>query len=109
MLYEVITPLSDKYGRRPILLIGLVLYIASSVTCAISGDIWHLIISRVLQALGGSAAFTVATAIVKDVYTGKKQESVLAVVQSMIFIAPAVAPVLGAFMLPYTSWRGIFS
>jgi len=101
-------PLSDKYGRRPILLIGLVLYIASSATCAISGDIWHLIISRVLQALGGSAAFTVATAIVKDVYTGKKQESVLAVVQSMIFIAPAVAPVLGAFMLPYTSWRGIF-
>lgn len=101
-------PLSDKYGRRPVLLAGLVLYIAASAACALSGNIWILIVARVLQAIGGSAAFAVATAIVKDVYTGKRQESVLALVQAMVVIAPAVAPVLGAFMLPYTSWRGIF-
>ncbi|MFA5331696.1 MAG: Bcr/CflA family efflux MFS transporter [Methanoregula sp.] len=101
-------PLSDKYGRRPVLITGLVLYIAASAACAISWDIWHLIFFRILQAVGGSAASAVATAMVKDVYEGRKRESVLAVVQSMVVISPAVAPVLGAFMLPYTSWRGLF-
>lgn len=101
-------PLSDKYGRRPILLVGLALYIAASVACAISWDIWQLIFFRVLQAIGGSAACAVATAMVKDVYGGRKRESVLALVQSTVVISPAVAPVLGAFMLPFTSWRGLF-
>lgn len=101
-------PLSDKYGRRPILLAGLALYIAASAGCALSWSIWHLSAFRVLQAIGGSAASAVATAMVKDVYDGKKQESVLSIVQSMVVISPAIAPVLGAFMLPYTSWRGLF-
>ena len=101
-------PLSDKYGRRPVLVAGLVIYIAASLACAASWDIWHLIFFRVLEAVGGSAASAVATAMVKDLYEGRKQESVLAVVQSMVVISPAVAPVLGAFMLPYTSWRGLF-
>ncbi len=101
-------PLSDRYGRRPILLTGLALYIAASVGCALSWDVWHLILFRIFQAIGGSAAAAVATAMVKDVYDGRRRESVLAVVQSMVVISPAVAPVLGAFMLPYTSWRGLF-
>jgi DHA1 family bicyclomycin/chloramphenicol resistance-like MFS transporter len=101
-------PLSDRYGRRPVLLAGLALYIAASAGCAVSWDIWHLIAFRILQAVGGSAASAVATAMVKDAYDGRKQESVLAIVQSMVVISPAAAPVLGAFMLPYTSWRGLF-
>lgn len=101
-------PLSDKYGRRPVLLTGLALYIAASAACAVSWDIWHLIFFRILQAVGGSAASAVATAMVKDVYDGRKRESVLAIVQSMVVISPAVAPVLGAFMLPFTTWRGLF-
>ncbi|MEN6611591.1 MAG: multidrug effflux MFS transporter [Methanoregulaceae archaeon] len=101
-------PLSDKYGRRPVLLLGLALYIAASVACAVSWDMYQLIFFRILQAIGGSAASAVATAMVKDMYDGRKRESVLALVQSMVVISPAVAPVLGAFMLPYTSWRGLF-
>ncbi|ABN57627.1 MULTISPECIES: Bcr/CflA family efflux MFS transporter [Methanoculleus] len=101
-------PLSDRYGRRPVLLVGLALYIAASAGCAVSWEIWHLIAFRILQAVGGSAASAVAMAMVKDVYDGRKRESVLALVQSMVVISPAVAPVLGAFMLPYTSWRGLF-
>ncbi len=101
-------PLSDRYGRRPVLLVGLALYIAASAGCALSWEIWHLIAFRILQAVGGSAASAVATAMVKDVYEGRKRESVLALVQSMVVISPAAAPVLGAFMLPYTSWRGLF-
>jgi len=67
-----------------------------------------LILSRIFQALGGSAAGVVATAIVKDVYSGKKRGSVLAIVQSMVLISPAIAPVIGALMLKFISWRGVF-
>ena len=101
-------PLSDKYGRKPVLLIGLSLYSAASLACAGSWDIYHLIVFRVLQAIGGSAAFAVATAMIKDVYDTKNRESILAMVQSMVLISPAVAPSLGALLLKFVSWRGIF-
>lgn len=100
--------LSDKYGRRPVLLIGLAIYLIAGILCALSRDIYFLIFFRILQALGASAASAVATAMVKDVYAGRKRESILAMVQSMVIISPAVAPVLGAFLLGITSWRGIF-
>ncbi len=101
-------PLSDKYGRRPVLLTGLSLYILASIGCALSWSIHVLIMFRVLQAIGGSAASAVATAMIKDVYEGRRRESVLAMVQSMVVISPAVAPVIGAALLPMTSWRGLF-
>lgn len=101
-------PFSDKYGRKPILLIGLIMYVIASVLCAASLSVYLLILFRALQAFGGSAASVVATAIVKDVYSGKKRESVLALVQSMVVISPACAPVLGAVLLRVTSWRGVF-
>ncbi|HWQ18846.1 MAG TPA: MFS transporter, partial [Methanotrichaceae archaeon] len=71
-------------------------------------DIYQLIGARVMQAAGGSAALAVATAMVKDVYSSRNRESILAVVQSMVLISPMVAPVLGAFLLSFTSWRGVF-
>jgi len=101
-------PLSDKYGRRPILLIGLSIYSLAGFLCAGSQDIYHLILFRILQAIGGSGAFAVATAMIKDVYDSKNREAILALVQSMVLISPMVAPVLGAFLLRFTSWRGIF-
>ncbi len=101
-------PLSDKYGRKPVLVAGLAMYVISSVLCACVTDVYQLIIFRILEAIGGSAASAVATAIVKDVYRSRDRESVLAVVQTMVMISPALAPVLGAFMLSFTSWRGIF-
>jgi DHA1 family bicyclomycin/chloramphenicol resistance-like MFS transporter len=101
-------PLSDHYGRKPILVSGLGLYVIASALCAFMGSVEGLIICRIFQAIGGSAAGAVATAIVKDVYSGKKRESVLAIVQSMVLISPALAPVLGAFLLKVMSWRGVF-
>lgn len=101
-------PLSDKYGRKPALLAGMIIYTAASLLCASAGDVYQLIIYRVFQAFGGSSATAVSTAIVKDVYGGRKREFILALVQSMVVIAPAVAPVLGAAMLLFTTWRGVF-
>ena len=101
-------PQSDKYGRRPILLIALSIYSLAGFLCAGSVDIYHLIFFRVLQAVGGSGAFAVATAMIKDVYDRKNREVILALVQSMVLISPMVAPVLGALLLRVTSWRGVF-
>lgn len=101
-------PLSDKYGRKSILLTGLSIYIAASILCSFSNTVWQLLIFRIFQAIASGAATSVSTAIVKDVYSGRKRESVLAIVQSMAMIVPIVAPILGAFILSLTTWRGIF-
>jgi MFS transporter, DHA1 family, multidrug resistance protein len=96
-------PLSDKYGRRPILIIGLTGYAIASLLCAASLNVYHLMLFRVLQAVGGGAASAVAMAIVKNMCEGKKRESILALVQSMVMISLAVAPVVGALLLKFTS------
>jgi len=101
-------PLSDKYGRRPILLVGLTCYTIAGVLCALSPNVFLLMFFRVLQAVGAGAATAVATAIVKDVYRERRRESILALVQSMTVISPAVAPIIGALILNLTSWRGTF-
>ncbi|SMF19759.1 multidrug effflux MFS transporter [Desulfovibrio gilichinskyi] len=101
-------PVSEKFGRKPVLLTGLVLYIIGSVGCALSTNVTMLILSRVLQAFGGGAAEAVATAMVKDMFTGRKRESVLALVISMVVVAPVVAPIFGAFIMKFMSWRVIF-
>lgn len=101
-------PLSDKYGRKPILIIGMIIYTVASFLCALSGNVYQLIAFRVLQAIGSGSAVGVSTALVKDVYQGKKRVSVLALVQSMAMTSPIVAPVIGAFILQFTSWRGVF-
>lgn len=101
-------PLSDKYGRKPILIIGLILYTVGSVLCALSTNVYQLIGFRVLQAVASGAVTSVGSAVVKDVYEGRKREAVLALVFSMMMIAPIIAPLIGAFVLGVTSWRGIF-
>jgi DHA1 family bicyclomycin/chloramphenicol resistance-like MFS transporter len=101
-------PLSDRYGRRPVLLIGLTCYMVAGALCAVATDIFQLIGFRVLQAIGAGSAVALATAIIKDVWTGRKRETTIALVQSMVVISPAVAPVIGALLLRVTSWRGVF-
>ncbi|MDW5563776.1 MAG: multidrug effflux MFS transporter [Methanomassiliicoccus sp.] len=101
-------PLSDKYGRRPVLMAGLTVYILASLMCALSGSILALIVFRTFQAIGGGGVTAVATATIKDVFDGRKRLVVLAIVQSMVLIAPAVAPVIGALLLQFTTWQGIF-
>jgi DHA1 family bicyclomycin/chloramphenicol resistance-like MFS transporter len=101
-------PLSDKYGRKRILLIGLVIYTIASALCASSENVYQLIAFRIIQAIASGAATAVAQAVVKDSYSGRKRISVLAIVTSMAMISPIVAPVVGALILRFTSWRGVF-
>lgn len=101
-------PLSEKFGRKPILLAGLGTYITASILCGFSLSIEQLIGSRILHAFGGSAVTVVATALVKDLYDGREREKAMATVMSMVIIAPMIAPVLGAFLLKIASWRATF-
>ncbi|MDR2609860.1 MAG: multidrug effflux MFS transporter [Clostridiales Family XIII bacterium] len=101
-------PLSDKFGRRPILIIGTTCYFVASMFCMAAWSIWTLIVARVLQAAGGAAATSMGIAIVKDAYAGRLREKTLAIINSMVIICPTVAPILGAFLMNFTSWRGIF-
>ncbi|PWQ93724.1 multidrug effflux MFS transporter [Leucothrix arctica] len=101
-------PLSDKFGRKPILLTGTVIYTAASLLCAMVSSVEFLIGARIIQALGGSAVTVVATAIVKDLYNGREREKVMATIMSLVIIAPMVAPILGAFLLKIATWPMIF-
>lgn len=101
-------PLSDKYGRKPVIYCGLTIYVIASFFCGIADTYMSLIVFRIFQAFGGGAATAVSTAIVKDLYTGEKRARVLAVVMAMVITAPVVAPIIGAMLLKIGSWRFIF-
>jgi DHA1 family bicyclomycin/chloramphenicol resistance-like MFS transporter len=100
--------LSDKYGRKPVLVISLGTYAVSSLLCAFSGNIYQLILFRALQGAGGGAAMAISMALVKDVFTGKARERVLVYQSCIMSIAPVVAPIAGAGILRFTSWHGTF-
>ncbi len=101
-------PLSDKYGRKPILTVGSLLYILSSICCALSTSVQLLIAARILQGIGSGGITSVSVALIKDCFSGKKRETILAITQSISGLAPMLAPILGAWILLFTSWRGSF-
>ncbi|MDR0875909.1 MAG: MFS transporter [Clostridiales Family XIII bacterium] len=101
-------PISDKYGRKPVAMAGGICFFVGSLCCIFAGSITQLILFRVLQAIGGGSTNMIATALIKDVYKEKQQEKILSIVQGIALIGPAVAPVIGAFVMRVTSWQGIF-
>ncbi|KIZ47610.1 MULTISPECIES: multidrug effflux MFS transporter [Rhodopseudomonas] len=104
----VIGPLSDRYGRRPILLAGMVVYTIASVLAVVAPSFETLLIARVAQGLGTAATRVIAVSIVRDCYAGRRMASVMSLVM-MIFIAvPVLAPALGQVVMLAVQWRGIF-
>ena len=101
-------PLSDKYGRKRVLLIGMPLFVLSSIACVFSQSVYQLLIARVFQAIGAGAAMAVNLAIVKDMFPGKKREQMLALISFLNGMIPIIAPSIGALIFRLTSWRGAF-
>ncbi len=101
-------PISDKHGRRPILMGGMAVYTVGSALCAMATSIWALIAFRVVEALGAGAVSAVSTAVVKDAFYAERREAVLSVVQVMFVIGPVLAPVVGAFIVRVADWRVTF-
>jgi DHA1 family bicyclomycin/chloramphenicol resistance-like MFS transporter len=101
-------PVSDRHGRKPVLLGAIVIYCAASVACALSTSIEMLIVARAFQALGGSGGIVLTRAIVRDIYSGAHAGRELSLIGSVMALAPVVAPILGGIVQTGFGWRTTF-
>jgi len=99
---------SDITGRKPSMIAGLLLYLLGCVGCYYSGSIEWLLVSRFVQAFGGSAGSVVGQAVCRDVYNGKALSRVYALMASALGIPPAIGPVIGGFIAQQWGWSYIF-
>jgi MFS transporter, DHA1 family, multidrug resistance protein len=101
-------PLSDRFGRKPALYFGLVLFMLASVGCALAPDIRLLIACRFLQALGGCAPLVVPRAIVRDLFAQRESVRMLSLLILVMGVAPILAPLVGGQLLVTFGWRSAF-
>jgi MFS transporter, DHA1 family, multidrug resistance protein len=102
-------PFSDRYGRRPMLLVGLLLFTLGGFACAASGSLDLLLLARFVQGAGAGSGMTLAMAMVRDLFIGKKAQGRLAVITVVTNVAPMIAPALGAALLSHSGWRAIYN
>ena len=101
-------PLSDRHGRRPVLLAAIALYLTSTLACTAAQSVDVLIAARLLQGVGGSGAIVLARAIVRDLYSGVRAARELSLMGSISAFAPIVAPMLGGVLQTAFGWRSSF-
>ncbi|MEJ8474135.1 multidrug effflux MFS transporter [Roseibium algae] len=101
-------PLSDRYGRRPVILLGMGLYTVGSVMCLLAPTIEALILARLVQAVGGCTGLTLGRAIIRDLHERDKAASMIGYVTMGMAIGPMLAPVLGGFLDGFYGWVGGF-
>lgn len=101
-------PISDIRGRRKPLLIGLITYFVVSLLCVFSPSIWAFIVLRFIQGLAGSAGIVIARAIVRDLYSGTELTKFFALLALVNGAAPILAPLVGAQILRFVPWQGVF-
>ncbi|WP_432695026.1 Bcr/CflA family multidrug efflux MFS transporter [Marinobacterium sp. YM272] len=101
-------PLSDKYGRRRLLLGGMTLYVIASLGCALSSGIEQLVALRFVQALGGAAASVLGRTIVRDLFPLDESARVLSLMHLVTMLATLAAPLFGGYMLLLAGWRSLF-
>ena len=104
----VMGPLSDRFGRRPVLLGGMTLYCLASVFAIAAPSFETLLLARALQGLGTSATRVIATSIVRDCYAGRRMASVMSLAMMVFVAVPVIAPSFGQAVMLLTQWRGIF-
>lgn len=104
-----IGPLTDKYGRKRILIGSMLLFVVASLLCIFSGDIFMFNAMRVLQGLAGAGGIVIAKSMSADMYTGRELASFMALLGAINGIAPVCAPVVGGLMAGVTSWTGVFA
>ncbi|KQN43724.1 MFS transporter [Serratia sp. Leaf50] len=101
-------PLSDHFGRRMPLFVGMVLFVIGSVGCALSSDIVQIVFWRVFQALGACTGPMLARAMIRDLYSRTRAAHMLSTLMMVMAIAPIAGPLLGGQMITVTSWHSIF-
>ena len=104
----VVGPLSDRYGRRPVLLAGLALYVAASIACALAASLEALLVWRVLQAIGACAGVVLVRAVARDLFDGAALTRAMAVIATLMASAPGFSPLVGGLIETVWGWRGNF-
>ena len=100
--------ISDSFGRRPVVLWGLAAFTIASVGCALSQTIGQLIFFRAMQGLCTGAGIVISRAVIRDVYPPSQAQKVMSQVTIFFGVAPAIAPMVGGWLLIHASWHGIF-
>lgn len=101
-------PLSDRFGRKPVLLVGLVLFLIGSVASAFAPSISWLLFSRTLQAVGGCAGLVLSRAIVRDMHSREKSASMIGYITVGMVVVPMISPLIGGFLDEWFNWRAGF-
>lgn len=104
----VIGPLSDRLGRRRLLILGSVGTMLAAVVCALAPSIWVLVIGRIAQGFFGAAGIVLSKAIVVDVGRGAGVAKAFATLMAIQSVAPVIAPLFGGVVVPFGGWRGVF-
>jgi MFS transporter, DHA1 family, multidrug resistance protein len=101
-------PVSDRFGRRRPLLVGIGIFIIASLMCALADNIAALIAARIFQASGAASASALSLAMCKDLFETKARERIMAYMAVIVALAPMLAPVIGGWLIHYFSWRWVF-
>ncbi|WP_432148304.1 Bcr/CflA family efflux MFS transporter [Streptomyces sp. bgisy029] len=104
----VVGPMSDRWGRRRPLLLGMVVYVIATAICALAPSAELLIGFRLLQGLAGAAGIVIARAVVRDLYDGVEMARFFSTLMLISGVAPIIAPLIGGQVMRFTDWRGIF-
>src|SRR6202171_2226742 len=104
----IMGPLSDRFGRRPVLLAGLGLMVAASAACIFAETLPQLIAARFLQALGGATGMVVSRAIIRDLYSRERISAMISLVIAVMMIAQMLSPLTGGLIETAFGWRAIF-
>lgn len=101
-------PLSDTFGRRRLVMGGMLLYTLASVACAFAQDVTFFGIARILQALGAGAGMVIGRAIVSDIFDAKTAARIFTTIMPLVGASPALSPLVGGYLTTYMSWRAPF-
>jgi len=101
-------PFSDRFGRKPVMILGFALFLLASLLCAFAPSIEWLLVGRFLQALGGATGPVLGRAAVRDIYGPLEAGRILSYMASIMSLAPALAPVIGAGLLLFFGWESVF-
>ncbi|WP_455477614.1 multidrug effflux MFS transporter [Bartonella sp. B41] len=102
-------PISDRYGRRKLILIGLAFYSFAAICCAFVSSLPTLLVLRIFQGVGGAAMRVLTISVIRDIYSGRKMAEVISIVMMVFLIAPMIGPATGQIILLFVSWKFIFA